>query len=192
MRTVRVGPSVPVFEALPMTDAYFQSRARREGEQFDESALEYLGTTGAQVLRRGHKIRSYSVDGLISGPNGRRVLVAAHGTFDDHAQSGLRRTDTLHKLAHRALMLHRDDALPLLVVTSHLPKRGSTGARQLADLHRACGYWLVDVIATTGDLGGFQRVHKYLNDAGYPSPESAPWWTAEGQLELDFLVGSDA
>lgn len=177
------------FEQLPPVDAHFQSRARREGELYDEVALEHLVAAGAVVERGRHKIEHYPVDARIATPNGGRFLVAAHGNFDDGSQPGLRRTDTVAKVFQRAVMLHAKGAFPLIVVTSHLPKPGSTTAYHLADLHSRLGPWLVDVVATTGDLAGFHRLRRFFADAPRPrQPRPAPWWYAEPQLRLFDLV----
>lgn len=181
------------FEHLPPVDAHFQSRARREGELFDEVALEHLVAAGAVVETGRHKIEHYPVDARIVTPNGGRFLVAAHGNFDEGSQPGLRRPDTVAKVAQRAMMLHAKGALPLIVVTSHLPKAGSATAHHLADLHGYLGPWLVDVVATVGDLGGFHRLQRFFGDVPRPrEPSPAPWWSADPQLRLFDLGPSHA
>jgi len=194
--TAAVAPasSVPApYEQLPPVDAHFQSRARREGELFDEVALEHLAAAGAVVETERHKICHYPVDARIVAPNGGRYLVAAHGNFDEGSQPGLRRPDTVAKIAQRAVMLHAKGALPLIVVTSHLPKPDSATAHHLADLHALLGPWLVDVVATVGDLGGFHRLQRFFADVPRPrEPSPAPWWYADPQLRLFDLGPSHA
>ena len=186
-------PAGPPFEQLPAVDAHFQGRARREGELFDEVALEHLVAAGAVVELGRHKIEHYPVDARIAAPNGGRYLVAAHGNFDDGERPGLQRVDTVAKVAQRAVMLHAKCALPLVVVTSHLPKAGSATAHHLADLHSLLGPWLVDVVATTGDLAGFQRLQRFFTELPRPrQPLPAPWWHADPQLRLFDLGGGDA
>ena len=185
-----VGPAP--YERLPPVDAHFQSRARREGELFDEVALDHLIAAGAAVDLGRHKIEHYPVDARIVTPNGGRYLVAAHGNFDDGSQPGLQRVDTVAKVAQRAVMLRAKGALPLIVVTSHLPKPGSATAHHLADLHSLLGPWLVDVVSTTGDLAGFHRLRRLFNDLPRRQPPPAPWWHADPQLRLFDLGGGDA
>ena len=182
--------SPPPFEALPPVDAHFQSRARREGELYDDVALEHLVAAGAAVEVGRHKIEHYPVDARIVAANGGRYLVAAHGNFDEGSQPGLRRPDTVAKVAQRAVMLHAKGALPLIVVTSHLPKPGSATAHHLADLHSLLGPWLVDVVATTGDFAGFLRLQQLFSDLPRPRPSPAPWWHADPQLRL-FDLGAE-
>jgi hypothetical protein len=63
----------------------------------------------------------------------------------------------------------------------------------LADLHSLLGSWLVDVVATTGDLSGFHRLRRFFTEAPRPlRPSPAPWWYAEPQLRLFELGGGDA
>ena len=188
-------PRSAPYEDLPPVDAHFQSRARREGELYDEVALEYLGKPplGAVVVKGKHKIEHYPVDALIETPNGARYLVAAHGNFDEGDQPGLRRTETMAKVFQRAVMLHAKGAAPLIVVTSHLPRPGSATAHQLADLHGLVGPWLIDVVCTTGDLPGFHRLNRFFNDSSRRrAPSPAPWWHARDQLSLFDSGGDDA
>ena len=176
LQLVRTEPDAP-FEDLD-ADHDFQGRARREGTEFKVYALEYLEGLGCTILEGRHHVAHYPVDALVRTAGGRRLIVACHGVFDDGHQAGLRRCDTVHKLGHRAHALHRRTAAPLLVVTSHLPLPGTQAARYLADLHEDLGDWLVDVIATTGDLAGRLRFACY---AGSPTPTpqvAAPWWSA--------------
>ena len=174
----------------------FQGRARREGVEFKVAALEYLATTGCQLLAGGHHVARYPVDGLVRVANGERLLVAAHGVFDDGPQAGLRRTDTVHKLGHRAHALHRRHAARLVVVTSHLPGPGTAAARYVADLHDDLGDWLVDVIATTGDFVGHQRFTRFAHHTVGLPPQPAPWWNPDPgtatQPTLGFVDDPDA
>ena len=195
---MRLAPAPPAasapYEDLPPVDAHFQSRAWREGTLYDDIALAHLAAAGAEVERGRHKIEHYPVDARIATPNGGRYLVAAHGNIDeDGSQPGLQRVDTVAKVVQRAVMLHAKGALPLIVVTSHLPKPQSAAAHHLADLHSLLGPWLIDVVATTGDLAGFHRLRRLFGDLPRPrQPEPAPWWHADPQLRLFDLGGERA
>ena len=178
------------FEQLPVPDAHFQSRARREGTEFDAIAVEFIERAGARVVQGRHHIGAYPVDAEILSANGRRLIVVAHGQLDDTGrQPGLRRTDTMAKLAWRAVNLHRMGAPPLVAVTSHFPTAGSTCSRQLADLHTICGAWLIDVVTTVGDLAGFQRLHWFFTTEPAPQHPRFGLWrsgcdAAAAQSEL--------
>lgn len=195
LRLVAAAPAAELFEDLG-PDPGFQGRARREGVEFKVAALEFLETTGCELLQAGHHVARYPVDGLVRTTSGERLLVAAHGVFDDGPQAGLRRTDTLHKLAHRAHALRRRSAARLIVVTSHLPMPGTAAAHYLADLHDDLGDWLVDVIATSGDFAGHQRFSRFAHHGLALPPEPAPWWVADprspDQPALQFPEDTDA
>jgi hypothetical protein len=175
----------------PAVAGEFQSRARQEGTEFDAIALDYLVQAGSTVIAGRHSRCGYPVDAEIEAANGLRFLVLAHGNVGEgSAQPGLSRTDTLAKVGFRALMLHAKSAPPVIVVTSHLPQPNSVGARQLADLHAELGNYLADVVATTGDFAGFQRLRWLLCSTTTAPLERrrAPWWNPGHDLTLfDFL-----
>jgi hypothetical protein len=175
----------PRYEDPAVADK-FQSRARREGAEFDAIALDHLAASGAIVVKGQHHRHHYPVDAEILTPNGGRFLVLAHGNIGDSSrQPGLQRPDTLAKVAHRALMLAFAHEPPVIVVTSHLPKPDSTCAHQLADLHHQLGRSLADVVATTGDLGGFHRLQRLFSTETLPAvTKSAPWWNPGHDLTL--------
>ncbi len=178
------------YESLPDVDATFQGRAPREGAEFDELALAYLERAGATITQRGGKLAGISIDALVRGTNGKVFCVLAHGNLDDGRRPGLRRTDTVRKVGDSAFLLAQDrHAPPLLVLTSHLPAHGGR-SRQAAFLLSRHRRVIFDVVATTGDLAGFQRLGRYLTARPAPSlPEPAPWrYVPDEQLQL----GDDA
>lgn len=156
-----VATPAPYEGHLPEGPSYFQARASVEGADFDDVAVRYVAEAGGWVERRGGHVDDIPIDGVVRGTSGATFLLAAHGTFDDGPQSGLRRVDTVHKVGHRAALLAKGDNPPLLVITSHLPRAGSKAALYLARSRED----IFDVVATTGDLGGFQRLRRYLNEA---------------------------
>jgi len=187
---MRVLPPVdepePPYESLPDVDAGFQGRGAREGAEFDELALAYLESAGATISQRGGKLAGISIDALVRGANGKVFCVLAHGNIDDGRRPGLRRTDTVRKAGDTAFLLAEDPYTPpLLVVTSHLPvsEGRSHQAALLLSRHRRV---IFDVVATTDDLAGFQRLRRYLTARPAPErPEAAPWWhVPEEQLQL--------
>jgi hypothetical protein len=165
---------------LPAVLAPFQARATAEGADFDKLALDFLETAGATVVQVGGEVEGIPIDAIVRGDNGRSYLVAAHGTFADTIQAGLRRVDTVHKVGHRASMLP-DGHEPLLVITSHLPRPGTKAAFYLARSR----HHIFDVVATTGDLAGFHRLQALLLDDPPPtSPLPATWRVEMSQPEL--------
>ncbi|MEA2460661.1 MAG: hypothetical protein QOH90_838 [Actinomycetota bacterium] len=179
-RLFTLPPAAEPYEGdLPAQGADFQARASAEGADYDEIAFEFLELAGGTV-ERVHHFASIPVDAIVTGANGRRFLVAAHGTIDDHAQSGLRRVETVHKAGHRAFLLP-EDAPPLIVLTSHLPRGGTQPAVYLA---RSAAR-IFDVIATKGDLRGFTRLKTYLTqDPALDEPLDAAWRVLAQQGDL--------
>jgi hypothetical protein len=165
---------------IPQTASPFQQRAVSEGAEFDAIAFAFIEAAGGTIEREVGEIEGIPIDGIVMGKNGRRFLLAAHGTIDDGPKAGLNRVDTVHKVGHRASLIPAD-APPLLVLTSHLPVAGSKAAFYLA----LSADHIFDVVATAGDLKGFIRIKHYLNDEPVPrEPQPAPWRAVVRQEEL--------
>jgi hypothetical protein len=182
--------TTPRYEDTAVVGTEFQSRARREGTEFDALALEYLENADARVVKGRHFRHHYPVDAEIKAPTGQRFLVLAHGNIgDSSSRPGLQRTDTFAKVAHRVVGLSWHNEPPVLVITSHLPLPRSTCAHQLADLHRNVGGALADVVATTADMAGFQRISQlFRGEALPPSLRTAPWHNPGHDMTLFDLL----
>ena len=167
-----IGP----FEDLAPSEraAAGQARARREGNEFDQLAFEYVKSAGATIAATGLRIEGQvTVDARLVGANGKSFWMLGHGNLDDIGDKpGLQRTDTVLKTIGAAYILSRKvDHLPVLLVTSHLPKPTSAAGRQLS----AAADLFFDVIATTGDLDGFHRLQSHFGDSRPVAPSTAPW-----------------
>lgn len=149
----------------------FQSRAPRSGADFKAMAIRRVVDAGGTIERLDFEIDDIPVDALVIGPNGRRFLVLARGTPEEHDRSGVRKTDTLEKAGFRAIMLARCQELPVLLVTSDLPVRDSKPGRYLAKLAGD----VFDVIGYRADLKGFHRLQGALTGATESRPPDAPW-----------------
>jgi hypothetical protein len=159
----------------------FQARASASGADFKLSAIEHLQSAGALVRRRSFRRCQLPVDAEVEGTSGRRILVLSRGTHDDTPTSGLRRLDTVQKVGFVAVILASEQSLPVLIVTSHLPRAGTGPAVQLAKVRNH----VADVVATTGDLAGYQRLLAWLH--GEPPPaDSRTWAVARDPGQLDF------
>jgi hypothetical protein len=182
------------YENSAVVGTEFQSRARREGTEFDAIALEYLESAGARVVQGRHFRHHYPVDAEIVAPTGQHFLVLAHGNIgDSSSRPGLQRTDTFAKVAHRIIGLSWHKELPVVVVTSHLPLPRSTCSHQLADLHGKVGGALADVVATTADMPGFQRLSRVFHgEALPPSLRTAPWHNPGHNMTLFDLLEPEA
>ena len=192
MKLFEGGPDEPqeLFEDLP-PDPVSESQARSSlhGKEFDKEALEFLERCGGRVLEDHIEVEGYPLDALFEGANGERFYVDAHGTPDrrDHPQAGMRRTDTMLKFGFKAMRLHqRGCALPLLLVTSHLPKSGSKSAYFLSELNDV----LWDAVATVGDLPGAQRLTRYFTESPPLTSHLPAAWRA-AQLDLGLRLDGD-
>ncbi len=138
--------------------ANFQSRAPRSGADFKAMAIARLKEAGATIEKVNFRIEGFPVDAQVSGSNGRPFLVLARGTPDEQDRSALRRTDTVEKAGFIAMQLARRQALPIILITSDLPKRSTRAGHYLAAL--SDDLWDVVPIVTTS---------KDSNDCGLTS-----------------------
>jgi hypothetical protein len=176
-----------------------QARARREGSEFDELAYSYLEHAGGRILdvhvRLGARTRSaVVVDAVARGGNGQLWWVLAHGNVDVDTTAlkpGLRRTDTIRKAGFSAAVLaQRPDALPVVVLTSHLPRRTAADQAARASLTEA-GAFVFDVLSIH-DLRSFQRLRGHLHGP-LPARRGQPTEWVDGpraqQLDLTTIDG---
>ena len=126
---------------------------------------------GAKVLKVRFHENQLPVDALVEGRNKKKYLVLSRGTPDTSPTSGLRRSDTVLKVGFVATHLALEQKLGILVVTSHLPERNTASGEYLSKL----GPYVTDVIATTGDLLGFQRLNHLLHGPSEASLFRMPW-----------------
>ena len=176
------------FEDLP-PDPVSESQARSSlhGKEFDALAFDFLEAMGATIVERYPRFEGYPLDALVEGGNGRRYYVDARGTPDptDRPKAGLRRQDTVLKFGFKALRLtQRSCPHPVLLLTSHLPKAGSSSEFLLSELIDS----VLDVVAISGDLRGQQRLQHYFGAAEL-TEQVAPWRSV--QLGFDLYLEGD-
>jgi hypothetical protein len=177
------------FEAPDLNrHANFQSRAPRAGADFKSMALSRLREAGATIDRGKFQIDCFPVDAQVSGSNGRPFLVLARGTPDEQDRGALRRTDTVEKAGFIAMQLARRRHLPIILITSDLPKRSTKAGHYLAAL--SDDLW--DVVSYRADLRGFQRLRSHFTAPIENVPPAAPWraGTSPPTLFDEFADGS--
>src|SRR5207245_1413371 len=107
----------------------FQARAVREGRQAKDLAGILLESCGFVEIRPDVKIPGLGIEVnfLATDQAGHEWAFDVSGAFTS-SRAGLRRTDTLWKALGKAAVLHegRGD-LPLLLLTTDAPARGSAG-----------------------------------------------------------------
>jgi len=177
----------------------FQSLAGAEGAEFKLQALGYIINAGGSLRSTGGEVEGFPYDFRVTSTLGQDFLVLARGTPDLKKRSGFRRTDTVQKAGFIALQLSRLTDIPILLVTSDLPRKASKAELYLSTLRD--DVW--DVVAVRHDLRGFQRLHRYMQAPPTRSPLPAPWRGTEWrrhpnpyqlqlQLSVDFGLSSES
>jgi DNA modification methylase len=111
----------------------FQSRAVREGRQAKEIAAALLTDCGFTDVRDDVKYPcGVEVNFVAADAHGDDWAFDVSGAFTS-TRAGLKRTDTLWKALGKAAVLHLDPGfdLPLVLLTTDAPTKGSAGAKAL-------------------------------------------------------------
>ncbi len=138
-------------------------------------AIARLKEAGATIEKVNFRIEGLPVDAQVSGSNGRPFLILARGTPDEQDRGALRRTDTVEKAGFMVMQLSRRQALPIILITSDLPKRSTRAGHYLAAL--SDDLW--DVVSYRADLKGFQRLRVHFTAPIEKVPPAAPWRAPE-------------
>jgi DNA modification methylase len=146
-------------------------RAEREGRQAKDFAAVLLESCGFTDLRAEVKLPRLGIElsFLANDGSGREWAFDVSGAFTT-ARNGLRRTDALWKALGKAAVLHgAGDDLPLVLLTTDAPARGSAGSAALEAL-RGPGRPVLDVVELLDDAGR-ERLRRYA--AGeHPDPRA--------------------
>lgn len=165
--------------ASPGEDENFQRRAVREGKAAQALAEDLLTATGFSVLRRNLRVKGVgaSVNFEAADVGEGAWWFDVSGAFDS-SRGGLKRTDTVWKSLGRAAVLQtHPDSKPLILLSSHLPKKGSEGDLALRASRRGAGpvFDVIDML----DPAGYDRLYAYAHGRIEPLPG---FWT---ERELD-------
>jgi len=123
----------------------FQARAVSEGKTTQNLARDCLERSGFEIAETNHRFARLGIqfDFLAKDKTGRYWHVDVSGAFTT-ARPGLMRTDTLWKALGRILVFQSDndfreighpDHARILLLTSDLPKSGSSGDKALRSLN---------------------------------------------------------
>ena len=118
-------PAVPSADG----DEDFQARAVREGRLAKDVAKLVLEECGFENIRSGVKPSGLGIEltYIAADRNGGDWAFDVSGAFTSN-RSGLTRTDTLWKALGKAAVLSQSDlGLPLVLLTTDAPRRGSAG-----------------------------------------------------------------
>ena len=133
-------PYIPAIPQPEPDDLDFQSRAVRHGRMAQDLAYELLEYCGFTDLRKDVKLRcGVEINFEASDSDNRPWYFSVSGAFGS-SRPGLRRTDTLWKAIGKATVIQqwRDSTsevpIPLVLLTTDQPARGSSGAIALASV----------------------------------------------------------
>lgn len=120
--------------ALPQTSGtdQFQSRSTEEGKAAQALAVDLLTAAGFEVVERDYRVPGVGilVNVVARDADGAKWYFDVTGAFTS-TRGGLLRTDTLWKCLGRASVLKTRGLKPVVLLSSHLPPRRSTGDRAL-------------------------------------------------------------
>ena len=166
----------PTEPPVPNDDAFeFRARAMTEGLAAKALAEQLLEQTGFRITRRKLRVRGtgVTVDFEALDSRGRPFWFDVSGGFSS-SRGGLLRTDTVWKSLGRASILHgQPDRVPVVLLSSQLPKPGSEGDLAMR-ASRRIGAPVFDVVQLT-DPDGYRRLHAYAH--GRIDPLGG-YWTA--------------
>ena len=164
--------------SLDDQDEDFQSRATREGKAAQKLAEQVLVEAGFVVTERNRKIRKtgVTINFIAEDAGGVTWYFDVSGAFKSH-RGGLLRTDTVWKSLGRANALREQVAsgIPLVFLTTHLPRRPSEGDTAL----RSAGpNAFFDAIEMLSD-GGRARLTQYGGGSFESNPHPGYWTVAD-------------
>ena len=158
-------------------DEDFQSRATREGKAAQKLAEQVLDDAGFKICERNRKIRKtgVTVNFIAEDADGATWYFDVSGAFKSH-RGGLLRTDTVWKSLGRANALRDQvDEIPLVFLTTHLPKRPSEGDTAMRAAGPNAFFDAVEMLS--GD--GRDRLKRYGKGGHTRGPLAGFWTTAD-------------
>jgi site-specific DNA-methyltransferase (adenine-specific) len=173
----RVAPSartrMKVPDAPPEQED-FQSRATREGKVAQKLAEEVLEAAGFTIEHRNHRIpkTGVTVNFVARDARDRLWFFDVSGAFTTH-RGGLLRSDTVWKSLGRAHALRgrQEGKVPVVFLTTHLPKRPSEGDTALRSAGTDAFF---DVIGMLSDEGR-ERLEQYASGDFTDEPLCGFW-----------------
>ena len=152
----------------------FQSRATRQGKAAQKLAEEVLEDAGFEIVERNKRIpkTGVTVNFIARDGEGDTWFFDVSGAFTSH-RGGLLRTDTVWKSLGRAHALRGKigSKVPLVFLTTHLPRRPSEGDTAL----RAAGPTaFFDAIEMLSDQG-LERLEFYAKGGHADDPQVGFW-----------------
>jgi site-specific DNA-methyltransferase (adenine-specific) len=154
----------------------FQRRATEEGKAAQKLAEQLLEAAGFTIDERNRRIRrtGVTVNFVATDGDGATWFFDVSGAFTSH-RGGLLRTDTVWKSLGRAYALKgaRGD-VPLVFLTSHLPKRPSEGDTALRAAGPDAFFDAIEMLSPDS----LERLARYAKGGSADNPAPG-FWTAQ-------------
>jgi len=156
--------------------ADFQSRATAEGKGTLALAEAVLERAGFTITARNDKVAGLGISVGLVAEDARHEpwYFDVTGAFTT-TRGGLVRNDTLWRCIGRASVLARRDLRPLVLLTSHLPARRSTGDRALREVGPDGIHDAVEMLSPDGQ----ERLSGYAAGGQRTRPLPGFWTEAE-------------
>jgi modification methylase len=170
--------SASVAAPTPSTNEDFRSRATEEGKAAQALAADVLEGAGFEICERNYKIPGLGllVNLVATDANREKWYFDVTGAFTA-THGGLLRTDTLWKSLGRASVLATQKVRPLVLLSSHLPPRRTTGDRALHAIGIAGVHDVMEMLSHADRV----RLATYA-EGGYRTHPLPGFWT-EAELE---------
>ena len=153
----------------------FRSRATREGKAAQRLAADLLDEAGFTIAGTNHRVRKtgVTVDFVAVDGEDETWFFDVSGAFTSH-RGGLLRTDTVWKSLGRAYALkEKRGDIPLVFLTSHLPRRPSEGDTALRAAGPDAFFDAIEMLSEDG----LDRLRKYAGGGCRDVPLPG-FWTA--------------
>jgi DNA modification methylase len=154
----------------------FQSRATKEGKAAQKLAAQLIEEAGFKIEEKNRRIRKtgVTVNFVATDDDGATWFFDVSGAFTSH-RGGLLRTDTVWKSLGRAYALKgARGEVPLVLLTSHLPKRPSEGDTALRAAGPDAFFDAIEMLSPDG----LERLERYAKGGFADNPQPG-FWTAQ-------------
>ena len=174
-------PTLPLVSIdMPSVDieavGHFPSRATTEGRAAQKLAEQLLDEVGFTVEERNRRVRKtgVTVNFVATDAEGATWFFDVAGAFTSH-RGGLLRMDTVWKSLGRACALNgARGRIPLVFLTSHLPKQPSEGDTALRAAGPDAFFDAIDMLSPDS----IERLHRYAQ-GGFADDPQRGFWTAQ-------------
>ena len=168
-------PAAPAVELDPPED--FPSRATKEGKAAQKLAEEVLTAANFTIVERNKRIRKTGVTVNFVAKDAtadeNHWFFDVSGAFTSH-RGGLLRTETVWKSLGRASALRgARGEIPLVLLTSHLPRRPSEGDTALRAAGPDAFFDAIEMLSEDG----LERLARYAREG--PGEALLGFWTAQ-------------